>query len=66
MLLMVFQMVQSDMPRPLAMPLMEQLGFPATLLWMVLISLGLVNFDPNLDLDYQSIIKSTFYYCFAY
>jgi hypothetical protein len=63
--LMVFQKVQSDMPMPLAMPLMEQMGFPASLLLMVLISLVLVNFDLNLDLDYQSIIQSTFYYCFA-
>ena len=63
--LMVFQKVQSDMPMPLAMSLMEQMGFPASLLLMVLISLVLVNFDLNLDLDYQSIIQSTFYYCFA-
>ena len=64
--LMVFQKVQSDMSMPLAMPLMEQMGFPASLLLMVLISLVLVNFDLNLDLDYQSIIQSTFYYCFDY
>ena len=63
--LMVFQKVQSDMPMPLAMSLMEQMGFPASLLLMVLISLVLVNFDLNPDLDYQSIIQSTFYYCFA-
>ena len=50
--LMVFQKVQSDMPMPLAMSLMEQMGFPASLLLMVLISLVLVNFDLNLDLDY--------------
>ena len=63
--LMVFQKVQSDMPMPLAMSLMEQMGFPASLLLMVLISLVLVNFDLNPDLDYQSIIQSTFYNCFA-
>ena len=50
--LIVFQKVQSDMSMPLAMPLMEQMGFPASLLLMVLISLVLVNFDLNLDLDY--------------
>ena len=63
--LIVFQKVQSDMPMPMAMPLMEQMGFPASLLLMVLISLVLVNFDLNPDLDYQSFIQSTFYYCFA-
>ena len=40
------------MLRPLAMPLMEQMGFPASLLLVVLISLVLVNFEINPDLDF--------------
>jgi hypothetical protein len=58
MILMVIQMVQSYMPRPLAMPLMEQIGFPASLLLMVLISLVLVNFDLNPVLDYLQTYHS--------